>query len=293
MEKAGKDDKKHNLWYTAALLTPVTHAASGLSWPSTVAMGAAALLGKYTQWGKGWLLTVQKMWAAVMVGVVLGWSGVYWDGLAFGKIAPLILLALALWTISVPGKASRIGCVLLWPLAMLLGVVLLTGLSEIDPAFLKPKWRFPSLDLLALFLVPSSRGKEAAWKLPVAAIVISIITAGVLSPEVSEAVQSGIYELSRSLSLLGVAERFESLIAAAMTMGFYSFITYLLETGEKGRNVWGYAAIAALIYLFRIPLEGWVLAVGSVLFWLILPHIVVDKKISKNGGKGIDKTDCT
>lgn len=293
MEKAGKDDKKHSLWYTAALLTPVTHAASALSWPSALAMGLAALLGKFTQWGSGWLLTVQKVWAAVMAGVVLGWSGYYWDGLAFGKIAPLILLALALWTISVPGKASRIGCVLLWPLVLLLSVVLITGLSEIRPAYLKPDWHFPSFHLLALLLVPPLRGKGASWKLPLAALAVSIITAGVLSPKVSASVHSGVYELSRSLSLLGVAERFESLVAAAITLGFYSFITYLLEMREEGEPVWGYGGIAALIYLCEIPLQGWILAAGSVLFWLLLPHAAVHKKISKNGKKGIDKPDCT
>lgn len=293
MEKAGKGDKKHSLWYMAALLAPVTHAASALSWPWALAMGVAALLGKFTQWGSGWLLTAQKLWAAVMAGVVLGWSGYYWERMPLGRIAPLILLALALWTISVPGKAPRIGCVLIWPLVLLLGAVLLSGVREINRAYLKPDWQTPKLELLALLLVPSMHGKGGFWKLSLVSIAVSIITAGVLSPKVSASVHSGIYELSRSLSLLGVAERFESMVAAAMTLGFYSFVSYLLERREEGEPIWGYGGIAALVYLCGIHLQGWILAAGSVLFWLLLPNIVVYKKISKNGKKGIDKTDYT
>lgn len=285
MEKAGREDKRHSLWYLAALLAPVTHIASGVSWPTALGMGAAALLGTCSRWGYGWLFIAQKLWSAVVAGIVLRWSAIYWEGMMFGRAAPLVLLALALWTVSVPEKGRRIGCVLIWPLAILLGTVLLSGVSEIKPAYLKPDWRLPELTLLAFLLIPSGCGKGTVCKMSLTAVAVSVITAGVLSPKVSASVKSGIYELARSIGLLGVAERFESLAAAAMTLGFYCCVTYLLEKRGGTEPIWGYGGIAALIYLIEIPLQDWFLVAGSALLWLLLPILQSNEKILEKRGK--------
>lgn len=277
------------MWYIAALLAPVTHAASALSWPAALGIGAASLLGKCSRWGYGWLLTAQKLWAAVMAGIVLRWSAYYWEGMTFARITPLVLLALALWTGTVPGKARRIGCVLIWPMVLLLGAVLLPGVSEIKPAFLKPDWKLPELTLLAILLIPSNCGRGLVCKMSLTAVVVSVITVGVLSSKVSASVNSGIYELSRSIGLLGVAERFESLVAAAMTLGFYCCVTYLLEKREESEPAWGYGGIAALVYLIGIPLPGWFLMVGSAFLWLLLPILQMNEKTLEKRRKKLDK----
>ncbi len=290
MEKLGNQNKKGSLWYTAALLVPVVHSASVLPWPVAVAEGtAAAFLGKFSKWGTDWVLAVQKIWAGVMAGLFLQWSGYYWDDIAISRMAPLVLLALALWTTMVRGKAARIGCVLIWPLLFLLGAVLLSGVSEVELEYLRPAWQMGAAPLAAVLLIPSNFEGKAKWKLPFVAIVVSTITSGVLSPDVAVSSRSGIYEISRSLSLLGIAERFESLVAAAMTMGFYAVTTYLLEPKEQKDRPWVYALIALLVYLSGIEIGKWYILGISILAWLVLPIVQARKIIVKKGKKGIDK----
>lgn len=290
MEKLGNQNKKGSLWYTAALLVPVVHSASVLPWPMAVAEGAAAaFLGKFSKWGTGWVLTLQKIWAGVMAGVFLQWSGYYWDDIAISRTAPLVLLVLALWTTMVQGKAPRVGCVLIWPLLFLLGAVLLSGISEVELEYLRPAWKMGAAPLAAVLLIPSNFEGKAKWKLPFVAIVVSVITSGVLSPDVTVSSQSGIYEISRSLSLLGIAERFESLVAAAMTMGFYAVTAYLLEPKEQKDSPWVYALIALLVYLSGIAIGKWYILGISAFVWPVLPIVQARKIIAKKGKKGIDK----
>ncbi len=290
MEKFGNQSKQNNLWYTAALLMPVVHSASLLPWPVVLTESVAAVfLGRFSKWGTGWVLTLQRIWAAVIAGIFLQWSGYYWGDLSISKIAPVILLVLSLWTTAVQGKAPRIGCVLIWPLVFLLGAVLLSGTSEVKTEYLKPTWQMGAVSLAALLLIPTDSDGKTKWKLPLAVIAVSVITSGVLSPAVAVSSESGIYEISRSLSLLGVAERFESLIAAAMTMGVYAGVSYLLEPKEKKNIPWLYALIALLIYLSGIEIGKWYILGISVLTWTVFPIVQARKIIVKKGKKGIDK----
>lgn len=276
MDKAENLSRKRSLFASAAVLAPMTQAASGQGWPAVVGIAVAAwLMSRWCGYGSGWVLAVQKVWCCVLVSVVMKWSTYFWTGLPFCGVVPLILLVLGAWAASVPGKAQRIGCVLLWLLLLLLGAVLLSAVSEVKLSYLRPVWEVPDLTLLAILLLPALGRKERGnWKMPAAAVLVSIATTGVLTVGVSMASHSGIYELSRSLSLLGIAERFESLVAAAMTMGFFAGITYLLESsGENNGSVWIYAGISAALYLTGVLQNGWILGLGSVLVWIVLPRI--------------------
>lgn len=291
MEKAESSYGKHSLFATAALLAPMTQAASAEGWLGVAVMAAVGfVLGRWCRYGSGWVLAVQRVWSCVIISVLMKWSTYFWEGLPFVSAVPFILLILGIWTVAVPGKVGRIGCVLLWPLILLLGAVLLSGVTEVKLPYLKPQWHLPEPFLLAMLLLPVA-GRKGNWKVPAAAVLVSIITTGVLSPAVSERSVSGIYELSRSLSLLGMAERFESLVAAAMTMGFYLTLTSLLEVpGENLGTVWPYAAVSAVLYLIGPMENGWFLTAGSIIAWLVLPWLFSEKIFSKNGKKGIDKT---
>lgn len=279
MDKAENLSRKRSLFVSAAVLAPMTQAASGQGWPAVVGMaGLAWLLSRWCGYGNGWVLAVQRVWCCVLVSVLMKWSTYFWTGLPFCDVVPLILLVLGAWTVSTPGKAQRIGCVLLWPLLLLLGAVLLSGVSEIKLMHLKPVWEKPDLTLLAILLPALGRERWGNWKLPGAAVLVSVITTGVLTATVSQAAPSGIYELSRSLSLLGIAERFESLVAAAMTMGFFTGITWLLEAPDKNTgSVWLYAGISAVLYLTGVMENGWFLGLGSVLIWIVLPKSLCRK----------------
>ena len=291
MDKAENLSRRHSLFASAAALTPITQAASGESWPMVLGMAIAAYaLGKWCSYGAGWVLAVQRVWGCLLISVLMKWSTLFWQDLPFCSAVPFVLLALAAWTVAVPGKARQIGCVLLWPLIFLLGAVLLPGVSEIQLSYLKPMWRLPSLILFPMLLLPNlGQAGKRDWKLPTAALGVCLVTTGVLSTAVSMSSPSGLYELSRSLSLLGMAERFESLIAAAMTMGLYAAISYLLEPPEeKERGRWIYPGLSAALYLLGPIENGWILSAGSLLIWLVLPGLNREKMFSQYGKKTVD-----
>lgn len=277
----------------AAVLGPVIHTASSETWSMVILMSAAALLlGKWVHYGEGWILCIQRIWAALLIAFVMEWSNAYWEGQAFTPAVPYILLALAVWTTSVKGKTVRIGCVLLIPLALLLGGVLLSGVPEVRMEYLEPSWYLPDPMLFSVLLLPNlhSSKRSHRWILPGGALAASVVTVGVLSEKISLKVSSGIYELSRSLSFLGLAERFESLVAAAMTMGFYLSMTYLLEPIDDNEKTWPYGLLAVPFYLLVERVGGWLLAFGSILMWVILPAISSSKNFLKKWEKGVDKS---
>lgn len=296
--------KQSAAFLAAALAAPLIQTASACTWPAALAVGSACLL---TCWavtrqtavpGK-WLLWLQWVWACVIASEVLHWSAYCWPSHPDGYGAPLILLLLAGWAASGGReRAARAGCALLWPLALLLGAVLFSGIPEIEAENLKPSWQMPDASLVTVFLFPllirPGRGKgngRILTSLLLIALLTSVVTAGVLSPNVSRGMQAPFYELSRSLSLLGVAERFESLVAAALTIGYFSTISLLLsrqETVGKGKLwVWIGAGLSGLLFLLDIRIDSRLLALGSILTWVILPAVChLKNNFQKRENKG-------
>ncbi len=263
-------------------------------------MGGASLLtcrwvsNFITAPGK-WLTILQNLWASVIISQTLGWCSFCWPSHLGRFSAPLILLLLAAWAASGGReRTARIGCVLLWPLALLLGAVLLSGIPEAKFENLRPTWHLPDAHLITVMLIPvlcsrdadKAKGKLLSGVLAFA-LLAAAVTAGILSPYVSSRADSPIYELSRSISLFGVAERFESLTAAAMTLGYFATISYLLSIPgeeEKGKQ-WIYALIAGLLFLSGIPIDSRIIAIGSILLWIVFPAIMSLKNIFQKDEK--------
>lgn len=283
-------EKQSSAWLAAALAAPLVQTASGCSWPAALAVGSVCLLtcwalGKYIALPDRWILILQCLWACIIMSELLHWSTYCWPTHKSEWAVPLTLLLLAAWAVNGGrGRAARVGCVLLWPLALLLGAVLLSGIPDVKSQNLKPTWQMPDAHLIMVMLLPAlcrpGERKRNGWlltKLMLFALVTSIVTAGVLSPAVSSNITAPVYELSRSLSLFGIAERFESLIAAAMTLGYFSVLTYLLSIAEsawKGKKgLWGSVVVIGLLFLCNLRADSRILAIGSILIWLVLPVI--------------------
>jgi len=281
--------KQSAAFLAAALAAPLIQTASACTWPAVLTVGSACLLtcwavGRYIAPPDKWLLWLQWLWACVIASEVLHWSADCWPSHPDGYGAPLILLLLAAWAASGGReRASRAGCALLWPLTLLLGAVLLSGIPEIEVKNLKPSWQMPDAGLVTVFLLPlllrpgkgKGRGRLLTGLL-LAALLTSAVTAGVLSPGVSRGMRAPFYELSRSLSLLGVAERFESLVAAALTIGYFCSLSLLLsqEAAEKGKLwPWIGAGISGLLFVFDLRMDSHLLALGTILMWVLLPAL--------------------
>ena len=113
--------------------------------------------------------------------------------------------------------------------------------------------------------------------LPVLAALFAAVTAGVLSPELAARSKNAFYDLSRSVSILGVMERIEPLVSAAMTMGVFCLLTgqlcavRALIPGKYTAFLTAGAAALAMFPAKLLPMP--LLTAGNVLFW-ILPTVM-------------------
>ena len=133
-------------------------------------------------------------------------------------------------------------------------------------------------------LLPRKKGRSPwLWGLGLAIIGagVSLLTAGVLSPAVATNIQGAFFEMIRGISILGVAERFEAVVAAAMTLGWFCLLSLLLtaaghlgETLHQGwgrPTVWLTALLAAAGQAWAREVSPWFSALGALVFWCLLP----------------------
>ncbi len=278
-------EKQREIWLAAAVAAPLAQTAAGCSWPVAALLGCFGVLLSCLIAGEArdkWTEALRSIWSSVVIWEMLYWSADCWPG-QWGRHGVLILLVLAVWAAdSGAERPARAGCVLFWPVATLFGVVLASGIPEIRWENLRPVWYLPDGALLTVMLIPmlhaGVKGK-AGGKIPLGmaavGILFSVVTVGVLSYKgIGE--NAAIYELSRSLRLLGVGERLESLIAAALTIGYFCTMTYLLRASaypKRRRTVWVQAMIPAVLYIANLRLNSWYVATGSLVFWVLIPGI--------------------
>lgn len=299
-------EKQFSAWLAATLAAPLAQTASACSWPVALVVGGICLLvcwavAKYVAEPDRWLKLLQCLWICLIISELLHWSTYCWPTHQSYWAVPLTLFVLGIWTVAGgQEKAARVGCVLFWPLMLLLGAVFLSGIPEVKVENLKPDWQMPDAHLITVMLFPvlcqPGERKEKGGLLTglmLFALITSVVTTGVLSPAVSSHMKAPVYELSRSLSLLGIAERFESLIAAAMTLGYFSALTFLLsipKSLQKGKKaLWGYGAVSGLLFLSNLRIDSRLLAIGSLLIFVALPVICHWKNNFKKDKKTLDK----
>ena len=286
------------------MTAPLAQTASACSWPAVLLIGAICLgicLG--LEWiqaqSSAWLAVVQWFWLSLVLAEFLHWIMYCWPERESYHAVPLTLLALAAW---LAGKgeeeASRAGSAILWLLALLFGAVLLSAGKEIRLENLQPVWRMENAHLITALLIPamgiSLKEKGACGKgtVLVMGLLLSIVATGVMTVSAAEKADCAFYELSRSIRLLGVADRFESLVAAGMTLGYFVLLSYLLSTCAQGAEqikqgkgswgVWSNAALTALWFVWGFRFSSTVLALGTILTWVILPALnCVQRKLQK------------
>lgn len=282
--------RQSSVWLMAAIAAPLANAASGCSWPAVLALGSITLLiggclTRYQAEQRPWIEALRGLWGSVVASELLFWCEDCWPSHSNPKAAALILLALCIWA-NCRGRqrGGRIGCVLIWPVGFLLGLILLSAVPEVSARNLRPSWNMPEAALVTILLIPALyRGREtkvgAGMRVGLLcfALAVSAITAGVLSPQISSRTGTGLYELSRSISFFGVSQRLESLAAVGLTMGYFGGIGYLLSIPEeipnRGRMVLAYGVLAGLLYIMDIRVDSGITAIGSILVWAVIPFL--------------------
>lgn len=251
--------------------------------------------------GMKWLWVLQCVWAAVLLGGAANFTAGAWQGSRVTPAVPLTLLALAAFSAQSGGeRASRAGAVLAWFVVLLFAVALAAGVPQWKIKYLAPRWQMPRWALIPVFLLPSAVQILPCEKRPgpfcmlgaaLPPLLLTLCVNGVLLPT-AEKYASPFLEYSKSISLFGAAERFESVISCAMTMGWFAFLSLVLAGAGEGwerlrpgwgkYGVWGSAAVAAAMTLAGVAVPEALLAAGTVLTWVILPLVMPKNKLKKD-----------
>lgn len=283
-------------WLAAAIIPTAIQLNAGASWLSVALVCLVCLSCVALRWRFGaepqskllvllhWLLLV------TILGTICRSAVQSWPRNGHAAVG-IILLALAVWsTWKGPSAAACVGCVLFWVVLLLYLVLLGAGVKDV-----RLKWMIPGKGDVStvgciLLLTPAVAAihlnkketiKPRLLLIMVFCISASAVTAGVLSQQVAAVTDQAFYEMTRSLNLLGQARRFEAVLSAAMTAGWFSLISlYLSLCGNLteivccGGGKWGIAiaaATAALILLCDLHIPGAVILILTAVFWVLLP----------------------
>lgn len=255
---------------------------------------------------KKWYCIFQIPFLVTAAAVTAGWSAETWQTGEGYPVVPLVLLAIAMFSAwDGAERASRTGSVVFWLVALLFAVILAAGIRDVKSEYLVPEWNGNGSILLFVFLLPAvtsflpREGAPCYTKTLCAVVGLGVLTAvltvGTLSQRVAEEECFPFYTFSKSLSLYGAAERFESLVSVALMMGQYSLLSLLLSCvghlvhticpgkGRAGVISCTVSAAALMVAAKQIP-EIW-LGAGALIFWGILPLVFRNTANTKKSEK--------
>lgn len=322
-------ERQHRAWLAAGASAVAAAGLCGMSW-LWVLLGSLSVSGIYIYIDKrlegeglaqrlervmgfpGKVLSVFLMFWLI---IAMGWSACLAD-VAFPSVdgfpgLGLVLLGLAAWG-AYKGPRACAGCagIVCLLLAVLYAVIFVFSLPNVTPAYLVPaadSREFPIAAGLAVLpfcvrCMPAKRRMENnrlfPLLLPVAAAGLSAVCSGVLSYELAAASAAPAYGLAQSVSVLGVIERIEPLLSAAMTMGIFCLLSaQACACRALADGIWPWrwsgslCCLAAAVAMFpAAQLPKGIFAVGNLLFFLLLPvaAAAAEKKIKKEK-KDVDK----
>ena len=282
-------------WLFAGLTPVLIQLLSGCAWTWVAIAGMTGVVLTMLVWRSGWQpvkwqCPLLYIYIVILLGQLLEYVGQSWPKGDSDAVA-LILLLVAAWSAwKGPSAAARTGAVLFWVVLILYLTVFAAGLGDMNWSWMMPRWEpLEGYGLTVLLIPPAAvcllgagqkRGERLT--LPVLFSVIgAFITAGVLSPEIAKSVENPFYEMSRSISLLGAARRFEALISAAMTVGWFALLSLLVSIcgrmtqvflpGWGRTGVWVGAAVAAALRLCGLHIPAFWMTLTGAVFWVVLP----------------------
>lgn len=281
-------------WYLPLL----SALAAGLIWCLAWSRGQASL-GKLTAIGQYVFLTVAAAAAA--------WASKgAWRG---GDLAiPIGLLLLSAWAGSHGADGCRYGPVVFLLSCFLYGVVLIFALPDAEPGYMLPAFSWGQGEAFGILLLPGvlaylpvgEEKRPVPWALGLGLFggAVAFVTGACLSPQVAGSTENAFFRMVQGVRILGVAERFEAVISAGMTMGWFCLLSLLLSLAGrmtetvfpgKGRlGVWLSAALAGVGMLWTEKIPAFVMAALACFFWGLLPLLAPRKNFEKSK-KPVDK----
>lgn len=295
-------------WLFAAMVPVGLQLLGGESWLWVGCAAALSLLMASILWRRPrevskWESGLLFIYVSVLMGQLLHETAQSWPVGNSDPAVPLILLALGAWSAQKgTGAAARVGAVLFWVVLGLYLAVYAAGVKDVKLSWLKPGSDIPDGIGLTVYLLPwatagllkakGAPGKHG-WLTLIFLTAGAVITAGVLSPVAAEQTENAFYEMCRSLDLLGVARRFEVLICAGTTVGWFAMLSMLLSLcgsyaqkifpGLGRAGVWAAAGTAAVWRLCGLHINPNFLVLAGAVFWVGIPLLTQGlEKIKKS-----------
>ena len=299
-------------WVLTAAIGPILSMSGRGGWMSIAALFlvCAVMCLLLMKCGTGpipkWRAGLEYVWLVLLIGGIAKQSGTCWSDAQTDWIIPSLLLVLAGFaTLRGAEQSARVSSTLIWMILPILGIVSLAGIADAEGSWARRTMEMPEDALAVLLLLPcivifvpdceKMVGKKIIPLLGIVAIGGSFLLDATLGAQAAQEAGNGFYEFCKSVSLFGVAERFEALVACALTSSWFALFTLLLSAayslGEKflpSYSQWLHwscvAGSVAGMCILHIPTQ-W-LAVGTLVFWGFLPILTQglggEKKIVKS-----------
>ena len=231
------------------------------------------------------------LWLALPLCVLIRAARDLFPDVSDSLYIPAVVLALA-WLLARQSRGGMLACCAVVGFFVLgaVGLVSLCSLPKLTLSWLRPD---PSLNGFLCALALGAGGMLLAktgerpgpgwiWSAYLTPAVLSALVGGCLSGPLAARQASAFYTLSRGVSLFGVAERFEALIAACLTLGLCSACALLLRAARTAlKTDWAALLIPAALGLCCVPVPGRYIAAGTVLFRVLLPALFALKRTCK------------
>ena len=296
-------DRSAGLWLVSFAATASAALCGRFGWLPALLGGGLGALAFRVRLHRGRIppavRKVQALWLAVPLSIAANSASTLFPDGGHSLYVPAVVLGLS-WLLCCHRRSGVLSCCAVAGFFVLgaLGIVALCAVPDLKIDWLRPEFHWmealTALSLAAggMFLceaVPDiCLGPGWRWASALVPAVLSALTAGGLSRPLAARQASAFYTLSRSVSLFGVAERFEALIAACLTLGVCSACALLLCAAGGGSRVRAALALAALI-LSRRPIPGPAAAAGTAIFWVIFPVFFAQKPAKKKTQKKSEK----
>lgn len=285
-----------NAWVLTAAIGPILSIIGQNGWMTvliaSVATGALSfciLSCKQIRLPR-WLCALELIWLTVFLGGIAKSASTCWTENAF-PVIPIVLLLLGAFASGRGGiPAARVGATLLWLVVPILSIVAIAGTADVNTDWIRMKLEIPSSMLVSLLLIPclcaflpQESTSGVRWSTAIlggASVIGAALVDGIMGNSAAVQASNSFYELSKSINLFGIAERFEALIACVLTASWFALFTLILSVvyhlsedlvssgGKYG--VWVVAVAGALLMCIMPNGSGFV-AIGNLIFWGFLP----------------------
>ncbi len=200
---------------------------------------------------------------------------------------PLVLLTLAALSAGKSSQsAGRVCCCVAWIAAVLYALVLVVGVKNVQWSRLGATGYYNGMLIVAYLLpavwlmLPAERsGSRCILGMVMFGLIISVLCFGTLSARGVVDVQLPIYQYSKSLTMLGIAERFEAVASVTLTLGLFCTLSLLLSAAEN--MIKHGAVIGAVIAAVNVQINAEIVVILAIFAWIILPLIKSVKKVEK------------